>query len=853
MAKRFSTNVDLFRNELQNAKIQNLAADPATPTAGQIYYNTTAQAIYFYNGTVFGPVGVTIAPATTVSAMNAFGLASVVGSLTTYAREDHRHSTPTAPSASSVGAVANAGNATSLQTGTAAARPTTGQTVGNIYVDNDDTLLFIATSATTFTQLAAFGVTAPVSVGSGAAAVGVATSYSRSDHLHAATTATAGSSAVGDTASAGSGTSLSLATHVHGREAFGTPTAQTTFGAASASGVATTVSRSDHAHGTPTTPTAAQTGAVANAGGVTSAQSGTAATRPTTGQVAGNLYLDNDDFLLYIATSATTFAQLAPFALAAAITTGTLATAAAAGTALTYARGDHQHAMGTPTAATSSTVTDTASAGSNSTPARSDHVHGREGFGAVSSSTTFGQAAAAGSAATVAHSDHVHGTPAAPTATSVGAVGNNGAAPGLQTGVAGSRPTTGQTIGNIYVDNDDTLLYIATSPTTFTQLAAFGAAGAMVATSGSTTGAGTSTSYSRIDHNHGLGTAVAAGSSAVADTATSGTSATAARADHVHGRESFGTVATQTTFAAASGNGAATTVARSDHTHGTPTHIGTDHAAVSLSSLSAPTANLSIGGFRVTNVADPLNPQDVSTKNYVDNAVAGLVWKSPARVASTANIAIATALINASVIDGVTVATGDRVLLKNQTATAENGIYVVVATGAASRSTDANTVAQLVGAAVYVESGTVAASQVYNLISPTSVTGFTLGTTGITWSQFSGASVATAGAGLTATGNIFAVGAGAGIVVNADSVTVDRTTNGSIVPLKYAQAFGDGAATSYVITHNLGTQDVEVTVYTNSGVFDEIECDIQHTSTNTVTLLFSVAPTASQYRVVVMG
>lgn len=696
MAKRFGTNVDLFRNELQNAKIQNLAADPATPTAGQIYYNTTAQAIYFYNGTTFGPVGVTIAPATTVSAMNAFGLASVVGTATTYAREDHRHSTPTAPSAASVGAVANAG-------------------------------------------------------------------------------------------------------------------------------------------------------------GVTSAQSGTAAARPATGQVAGNLYLDNDDFLLYIATSATAFAQLAPFAAAGTITTNTLATAAAAGTALTYARGDHLHAMGTPTAATSSAVTDASSAGASGTPARADHVHGREGFGAVSASTAFGQAAAGGTAATVAHSDHVHGTPTAPTATSVGAVANNGAAPGLQTGVAGSRPTTGQTIGNIYVDNDDTLLYIATSATTFTQLAAFGAVGAMVATSGSTTVVGTTTGYSRTDHNHGLGTAVAAGTSAVADAAAAGTSVTAARADHVHGRESFGTVSAQTAFAAASSNGVATTVARSDHTHGTPTHLGTDHAAVSLSSLAVPTGALSIGGFRITNVADPTNPQDVSTKNYVDNAVAGLVWKSPVRVASTVNIAVATALVTASVIDGVTVATGDRVLLKNQAAPAENGIYIVAATGPASRSTDANTPAQLVGAAVYVESGTVAASQVYNLTSPTTVAGFTLGTTAISWTQFSGASVATAGAGLTATGNIFAVGAGAGIVVNADSITVDRATNGATVPFKYAQAFGDGTATSYVITHGLGTQDVEVTIYTNSGVFDEIECDVQHTSANTVTLLFSVAPTASQYRVVVIG
>lgn len=847
MSRSFRTNLDLVRNELQNARVQNLGADPGTPVSGQIYYNTGSNTIKFYNGTVFGDIGTAVSPATTVVSSTTFGQAAAVGTGTSYARNDHVHGTPTAPTAASVGAVANAGGITTAQVGTAAARPTTGQVAGNLYIDNDDFLLYLATSATTFTQLAAFGG-AGTTVTATASAAGTATTYARSDHNHSVSTAIAGSSAVTDAASAGSGTPLSLANHVHGREGFGAVVAQTSFAAASATGSAATVSHSDHAHGTPAAPTAASVGGVANNGGAPYLQTGTAAARPATGLTVGGVYVDNDDFLAFIATSATVYSQIAPFGAVGAMVAEAIGSAASAGTATTYARIDHLHAMPAAAVAGASAVGDAASAGAATTLSRSDHVHSREAFGAVVAQTTFAAASATGAAVTVSHSDHTHGTPAAPTATSVGAVANNGAAPGLQTGTAAGRPATGQTIGNVYVDNDDFLLYIATGATTFAQLAAFGAVGSVVAVSAAAASAGTATSYARIDHQHSITTAVA-GSSAVGDVAATGTATSLSRSDHLHGREAFGAVTTQTTFAAASGNGAATTLARSDHTHGTPTHAGAAHSAVSISSLAAPTADVPWGGFRITGLLDPLSAQDGATKNYVDSAVAGLTWKSPVRVASTANIAVATALINASVIDGVTVATGDRVLLKNQTAAAENGIYVAVAAGAASRSTDSTTAAQLIGEAVYVESGTVQGGQVYTLSSPTTVASLTVGTTSIVYTQFSGASVATAGPGLTATGNVFAVGAGSGILVGADTVSIDT----SVVTRKFAQAFGDGTATSYVITHSLGTQDVTVAVYTNSGVFDEIECDVQHTSTNTITLLFSVAPTTSQFRVVVLG
>jgi hypothetical protein len=68
---------------------------------------------------------------------------------------------------------------------------------------------------------------------------------------------------------------------------------------------------------------------------------------------------------------------------------------------------------------------------------------------------------------------------------------------------------------------------------------------------------------------------------------------------------------------------------------------------------------------------------------------------------------------------------------------------------------------------------------------------------------------------------------------------------------KYAANFGDGSSVSYTITHGLGTQDVQVTVYRNAAPNDEVIVDVQHTSTNTITLLFSTAPAMNQFRVVV--
>ena len=181
------------------------------------------------------------------------------------------------------------------------------------------------------------------------------------------------------------------------------------------------------------------------------------------------------------------------------------------------------------------------------------------------------------------------------------------------------------------------------------------------------------------------------------------------------------------------------------------------------------TGAIAMGTNRITGLGDPVNAQDAATKIYVDNAVQGLDAKASVRVATTGNISLS----GTQTIDGVAVQVGNRVLVKDQSAAAENGIYVV-ASGSWTRAADADTFAELVSAFTFVEQGTTNGD---NGFVCTVVAGGTLGTTPITWVQFSGAGQIDAGAGLTKTGNQLNVGtaSSARIVVNADNIDLATT------------------------------------------------------------------------------
>jgi hypothetical protein len=241
-------------------------------------------------------------------------------------------------------------------------------------------------------------------------------------------------------------------------------------------------------------------------------------------------------------------------------------------------------------------------------------------------------------------------------------------------------------------------------------------------------------------------------------TAAMGSSSRFARADHVHPTD---TSRAPIASPALTGTPTAPTPANGTNT----TQIATTAfvRATRLDQLAAPAADLSMANRKLTGLAEPTASQDAATKNYVDLAVQGLAPKASVRATSTANIAT---LSGPMTLDGVALVAGDRVLVKDQTTASQNGIYVV-AVGAWARSPDADTWGELVSAYVFVESGTVNADMGYlATVDP----GGTLGTTAVTFVQFTGAGQILAGTGLTKSGNTLDVGAGTGIAVAADTV-----------------------------------------------------------------------------------
>ena len=173
---------------------------------------------------------------------------------------------------------------------------------------------------------------------------------------------------------------------------------------------------------------------------------------------------------------------------------------------------------------------------------------------------------------------------------------------------------------------------------------------------------------------------------------------------------------------------------------------------------------LAMGTNKITGLGTPTADADAVTKSYVDAIAQGIDAKASVVAATTANITLSAA----QTIDGVSVIAGDRVLVKDQTTTANNGIYLC-ASGSWTRTTDADTYAELVAAYTFVEGGTVNANNGFICTIPTSGT---LGSTSITFAQFSGAGQITAGAGLTKTGNTLDVGTASSsrIVVNSDNI-----------------------------------------------------------------------------------
>ena len=158
----------------------------------------------------------------------------------------------------------------------------------------------------------------------------------------------------------------------------------------------------------------------------------------------------------------------------------------------------------------------------------------------------------------------------------------------------------------------------------------------------------------------------------------------------------------------------------------------TARTSLGLASMAIQAASgVAISGGTITGLGSPSAGSDAATKTYVDNLVTGLKTRIICRSATTANISLATDLENGDTLDGVTLATDDKVLVKNQTTTSQNGIYVVVASGTASRDPDFDTVAELAGQLTIIKEGTTNADTMWLCTTDSG----TIGVASITFTQ----------------------------------------------------------------------------------------------------------------------
>lgn len=330
-------------------------------------------------------------------------------------------------------------------------------------------------------------------------------------------------------------------------------------------------------------------------------------------------------------------------------------------------------------------------------------------------------------------------------------------------------------------------------------------------------------------------------------------------------------------------------LARANHT-GTQTantisDFDTQVRTSRLDQMALAATNVDLNSQRLVGLSDPVNPQDAATKSYVDAFAVGLDPKQSVRVATTGSITLS----GTQTIDNISLSAGDRVLVKDQGTASENGIYVVDSS-TWSRASDADSDAEVTaGLFTFVEEGDTHADSGWVLATDNPIT---VGTTALTFVQFSGAGQITAGDGLTKTGNtIDVVGTAGRISVSANAVdiatnyagqaTIDTvgtlttgTWNADVIGVtyggtgatdaagaktnlgfmtRYATDIGDTTNTDIVITHNLGTRDALVQVREAGSPYDQVNVDVEYTTTNTVTLRFAVAPAANAYRAIVMG
>jgi len=202
------------------------------------------------------------------------------------------------------------------------------------------------------------------------------------------------------------------------------------------------------------------------------------------------------------------------------------------------------------------------------------------------------------------------------------------------------------------------------------------------------------------------------------------------------------------------------------------------------------TGAIAMGTNKITGLGTPTADADAATKAYVDALGEGLHIHASVVAATTANITLATDVENGDVLDGVTLATGNRILVKNQSTASQNGIYVVASSGAPSRAADFDSPAEIDGGDfVFITGGTVNDNKGFVQINTVG----TVGTDAIEFSQFSGAGTFTAGNGLTLTGSEFTINTS----ITADLTTAQTLTNKTLTSPKINLGINAQTGTTY--------------------------------------------------------
>ena len=262
---------------------------------------------------------------------------------------------------------------------------------------------------------------------------------------------------------------------------------------------------------------------------------------------------------------------------------------------------------------------------------------------------------------------------------------------------------------------------------------------------------------------------------------TGGSGGSATTIEPIGGSGSFAdlfTSRTQNTFLAApnGSNGAATfrAMVAADVPSLAHTKISDFDAGVRtnrLDQMAAPTGSVSLNSQTITNLADPVNSSDAATKSFVEATSQGLDVKDSCVAATTANITISTALNNGDTLDGVTLSTNDRVLVKDQSTASQNGIYIVGSSPA--RADDLAAGADAAGMFTFVEQGTVNADN--GFVCTSNKGSAVVGTNNLTFAQFSGAGQITPGDGLDKSGNTLSLDlkSNGGLVIESTELAID--------------------------------------------------------------------------------